>query len=154
MGMSCYRVGRAQIERWLPGVTRDAQDRGGVLVGPDQQAVYLGDRQQMQNRETPFLAGTRPFLESRIRSRVLALPNVSTLSAQATGLAFRDDMVVHAVRYVTERGEQMIDVDFVVDAMGRSSKLSDWVEQAGFQRPQPDGVALGGVVPSKATNGS
>jgi 2-polyprenyl-6-methoxyphenol hydroxylase-like FAD-dependent oxidoreductase len=127
--------GRAQIERWLPGVTREAQDRGGVLVGPQQQAVYLGDRQQMQNRETPFLAGTRPFLESRIRSRVLALPNVSTLSARATGLAFRDDMV-HAVRYVADRDEQTINVDFVVDAMGRSSKLSDWVEQAGFQRPQ------------------
>src|SRR4029079_15773869 len=78
----------------------------------------------------------RPFLESRIRSRVLALPNVFTLSARATGLAFRDDMV-HAVRYVADRDEQTIDVDFVADAMGRSSKLADWVEQAGFQRPTP-----------------
>ena len=34
--------GRAQIERWLPGITREAQDLGGVLVGPEQQAVYLG----------------------------------------------------------------------------------------------------------------
>ncbi len=126
--------GRAQIERWLPGITREAQDLGGALVRPDQQAVYLGDQQQMRSRETPLLAGTRPFLESRIRSRVLALPNVSTLSAQAAGLEFRDD-AVRAVRYAADGDEKVIDVDFVVDAMGRSSKLSDWVEQAGYQRP-------------------
>lgn len=45
--------------------------------------------------------GTRPFLESRIRSRVLALSNVSVLSAQATGFEFRNG-VVRALRYVAE----------------------------------------------------
>jgi 2-polyprenyl-6-methoxyphenol hydroxylase-like FAD-dependent oxidoreductase len=127
--------GRAQIERWLPGITREAQDLGGVLVGPDQQAVYLGDQEHMRGRGTTILMGTRPFLESRIRSRVLALPNVSTLSAQATGLEIRDD-AVQAVHYVADGVEQCVGVDFVVDAMGRSSKMSDWVEQAGYQRPQ------------------
>ena len=126
--------GRAQIERWLPGFTCEAQDSGGVLVRPDQQAVYLDGIAQMPNRTTSILAGTRPFLESRIRSRVLDLPNVTSVSAHATGITFRDD-AVHSVRYATGREEQAIDVDFVVDAMGRSSRLSDWVERAGFQRP-------------------
>ena len=127
--------GLAQIERWLPGFTREAQDRGGVLARPDQQAVYLGGRQQVPQRNTSLLTGTRPFLESRIRSRVLALPNVSALTAQATGLEF-DDGAVRAVRYVEEQQEKAIDVDFVVDAIGRSSKVSRWVEEAGFQRPK------------------
>jgi len=126
--------GRAQIERWFPGFTGTTQDCGGVLVRPDQQAVYLDGRQQMPNRETAILAGTRPFLESRIRAHVLDLPNVSTISAQVTGLAFRDD-AVHSVRYTVGRDERTVHADFVVDAMGRSSKLSDWVERAGFQRP-------------------
>jgi len=126
--------GLGQIERWLPGFTRETQARGGALIGPDRQAMYLGDHQAMPIRETPVLAGTRPFLESRIRSRVLALPNVLALSARASGLVFRDG-AVQSVLYKTGRGEQLIDVDFVVDAMGRSSKLSDWVGQAGFQRP-------------------
>ena len=88
----------------------------------------------MRGRGTPFLMGTRPFLESRIRGRVLALPNVSTVSAQATGLEIRDD-TVHAVRYVANGVEHAVGVDFAVDAMGRSSKLSVWVEQAGYQHP-------------------
>lgn len=127
--------GRAQLERWLPGFTRETQDLGGVLARPDQQAIYLGDQQQMQSRGITVLTGTRPFLESRIRSHVLALPNVSTLSGKATGLGFGDD-AVRAVRYVADGKERSIDVDFAVDAMGRSSKLSDWVERGGYQRPQ------------------
>jgi 2-polyprenyl-6-methoxyphenol hydroxylase-like FAD-dependent oxidoreductase len=89
--------GLAQIERWLPGFTREAQDLGGVLVGPGQQVVYLDGHQQVRSGDAQILMGSRPFLESRIRSRVLALPNVSTLSAQATGLGYRND-AVSAVR--------------------------------------------------------
>jgi hypothetical protein len=89
----------------------------------------------MRIRENSILTGTRPFLESRIRRRVLALPNVSTLSAQAAGLAFRDE-AVHSVHYMADGDEHVVQVDFVVDAMGRSSKVSEWVERAGFQRPQ------------------
>jgi 2-polyprenyl-6-methoxyphenol hydroxylase-like FAD-dependent oxidoreductase len=126
--------GRAQIERWLPGFTYEAQDCGGVLVRPDQQVIYLGGEPQMPNRETSILAGTRPFLESQIRSRVLDLPNVSAISARVTGLVFRDD-AVQSVRCASGGDDRVIDADFVVDAMGRSSKLSDWVERAGFQRP-------------------
>jgi 2-polyprenyl-6-methoxyphenol hydroxylase-like FAD-dependent oxidoreductase len=128
-------AGRAQIERWLPGFTRDALDCGAVFVEPERQVTYLGDQPQMPNRARPFLAGTRPFLESLIRRRVLGLPNVSTVAARATGLEFRDG-AVHAVRYAANGAEQVVGVDFVVDAMGRSSKSSEWVERAGFQRPQ------------------
>jgi len=128
-------AGRAQIERWLPGFTREALDCGAVLVEADRQVTYLGDQPQMPNRDRPFLASTRPFLESLIRRRVLELPNVSALSARATGMEFRDG-AVRAVRYAANGAEDVVGVDFVVDAMGRSSKSSDWVERAGFQRPQ------------------
>jgi 2-polyprenyl-6-methoxyphenol hydroxylase-like FAD-dependent oxidoreductase len=127
--------GLAQIERWLPGFTRAAQDLGGVLVGPAQQVVHLDGQQQVRGGDAQILMGSRPFLESRIRSRVLALPNVSTVSAQATGLDYRDD-AVSAVRYVADGVENVMSVDFVVDAMGRASKLSQWVELAGYDRPR------------------
>jgi 2-polyprenyl-6-methoxyphenol hydroxylase-like FAD-dependent oxidoreductase len=127
--------GLVQIERWLPGFTREAQDLGGVLVGPDQQVVYLDGHQQIRSGDAQILMGSRPFLESRIRSRVLALPNVSTLSAQATGLEYRN-AAVSAVRYVANGVEHVMSVDFVVDAMGRASRLSVWVEQAGYDRPR------------------
>ena len=44
--------------------------------------------------------------------------------------------MVRAVRYVADGDEHVTDADFVVDAMGRASKMSDWVEQADFQRPE------------------
>lgn len=127
--------GLAQIERWLPGYTREALDLGGVLAGPDHQVVYLDGYQQVPGGDIRILMGSRPFLESRIRGRVLSLPNVSALSAQATGLDYRDD-AVSAVRYLADGVEQVMSVDFVVDAMGRSSKLSGWVERAGYDRPR------------------
>jgi 2-polyprenyl-6-methoxyphenol hydroxylase-like FAD-dependent oxidoreductase len=127
--------GFAQIERWLPGFTSAAQERGALLVDFEQQAVYLSGEQRLPNRGMSILAGTRPFLESQIRTMVAALPNVSILPARATGLDF-DDGAVRAVRYIRDGSEQVTAVDFVVDAMGRSSKTSEWVEDAGFQRPQ------------------
>lgn len=127
--------GFAQLERWLPGFTSEALDHGALLVDYKQQAVYLGDAQRLPNRDMSILAGTRPLLESRIRAMVLALPNVSILSARATGLDFRDG-AVHAVRYARRDGEHVVGADFVVDATGRCSKTSEWLEQAGFPRPR------------------
>ena len=60
---------------------------------------------------------------------------MSALSAQATGLEYRND-AVRAVRYVADGVENAMSVDFVVDAMGRASKLSEWVQQAGYDRPR------------------
>jgi 2-polyprenyl-6-methoxyphenol hydroxylase-like FAD-dependent oxidoreductase len=97
--------------------------------------VYLDGHRQMRGADAQILMGSRPFLESRIRRRVLALPNVSTLSAQATGLGYRDDAVT-ALRYIAAGGEDVMSVDFVVDAMGRASRLPEWIEQAGYDRPR------------------
>lgn len=126
--------GRAQIERWLPGFTDESQDDGAVLVDVGHQAVYLDGRRRLPNRDLPILSATRPFIEAGVRRRVLALPNVAAVSARVSGLDFQDG-AVRAVRYTSERGEQVMPADFVVDAMGRASKTSDWVEGAGFQRP-------------------
>jgi 2-polyprenyl-6-methoxyphenol hydroxylase-like FAD-dependent oxidoreductase len=128
-------AGRAFLDRWLPGFTRDAIDRGAVPVGPDQFGLYVGEQRQAHSKALSMVAATRPFLESSIRSRVLAIPNVHTVSASATGLMVRDD-AVRTVRLVDGGTEHNLDVDFTVDAMGRSSKLSDWIEQAGYQRPR------------------
>ncbi|MET9030843.1 hypothetical protein ABZW96_35290 [Nocardia sp. NPDC004168] len=43
---------------------------------------------------------------------------------------------VSGVRYRIDGAENLLAADFVVDAMGRSSKLSGWLEQAGFDRPR------------------
>ncbi|NEA35809.1 FAD-dependent monooxygenase [Streptomyces sp. SID13031] len=130
--------GLSQIERWLPGIAAEAEALGGYLAGPDQQVVYHDGREQaLASGEAAMLLGTRPFLEARIRSRVLALPNVSTVSGQATGLAY--DVGVSGVRC----GDELVSAAFVVDAMGRASKLSAWLEKDGYERPRMRRVQTG-----------
>jgi hypothetical protein len=50
---------------------------------------------------------------------------------------------VSAVRYVVDGVENVVSVDFAVDAMGRASKLSEWVEQHGYDRPRLQRVQTG-----------
>ncbi|WP_237301081.1 MULTISPECIES: FAD-dependent oxidoreductase [unclassified Streptomyces] len=135
-------AGRLWIERWLPGVSQEAQDRGASLVGPEQQFVGYDDTPQVPDGvDHQFLAIGRPLLETLVRDRVTALPHVSVLRARATGLRY-DDGAVTGVRYdetgtggQAERAEEVLTADFVVDAMGRSSRLSHWLEQDGYDQP-------------------
>lgn len=129
------RGGLVQLERWFPGFTAEATAAGARPVPSDKRLVYIGSTRRGPARlRTTTLSGTRPFLEAQIRRRTLALPNVKTITARVTGLE-RDADAVTGVRYesVGEAGLQR--ADFVVDAMGRSSRLSQWLAQAGWQRP-------------------
>ena len=124
--------GRRWLEHWLPGLTRDLQDRGAVLSGPGQFVQYTDGRPQVH--EQPLLTASRPLLESRIRARVLALPNVSALQSQVTGLEYRDRRVT-AVRYRARGADRVLAADLVVDAMGRASRMAGWLEDDGYDVP-------------------
>ncbi|WP_446045448.1 FAD-dependent monooxygenase [Streptomyces olivaceus] len=124
------------IERWLPGLTRELQDLGATAVGNDNVFfAFDGHSLAPNGADRRGLAVGRPLLEARIRARVTALPNVSVLPARAMGLRY-DDGAVNAVRYVEDEVEGVLKADFVVDAMGRSSRLSDWVGQDGYDQPR------------------
>ncbi|MFE9192844.1 FAD-dependent oxidoreductase [Micromonospora sp. NPDC007208] len=127
--------GLFQLERLFPGFRGEALARGAIEAPPASRRNYLDGRLKVVvPDDADSLAGSRPLLEGLIRQQVLRLPNVKTITARATGLVF-DGTAVTGVRCevggVTgvERG------DLVVDAMGRSSKLSDWLERADWDRP-------------------
>ncbi len=130
-------AGQHWIERWLPGFTREALDLGATLSGTDTTLTAFDGRRQVDSgaEDHRLLLAGRPFLEARIRARVAALANVRVLRARAAGLQYRNG-AVSAVRYVGDDDlGGALDVDFVVDAMGRSSRLSDWLGQDGYDRP-------------------
>jgi 2-polyprenyl-6-methoxyphenol hydroxylase-like FAD-dependent oxidoreductase len=129
------RGGLVQLERWFPGFTAEATAAGARPVPSDKRLVYVGSARRGPARlRTATLSGTRPFLEAQIRRHTLALPNVKVITARVTGLECGAGAVT-GVRYESagEAGQQC--ADFVVDAMGRSSRLSQWLAQAGWQRP-------------------
>lgn len=129
-------VGVHWLDRWFPGFGAQASDSGAVLSGPERTfTAFDGIRQANSGVASHVLLhASRPFLEARIRERVLALPNVSVLQARATGLEYREG-AVSAVRFTGGETEGILEADFFVDAMGRSSRLSEWVAERGYERP-------------------
>jgi 2-polyprenyl-6-methoxyphenol hydroxylase-like FAD-dependent oxidoreductase len=147
-------AGRLWIERWLPGFTQEAQRLGAVLGTDEQMVIYFDGHPQARGGERGLLGASRPFLEARIRTLVTALPNVSVLHAQATGLQYHDD-AVSAVRYTAGQQEAVLETDFVVDAMGRSSRLSVWLDEDGYDKPRmqrlPSGINYASALFERST---
>jgi 2-polyprenyl-6-methoxyphenol hydroxylase-like FAD-dependent oxidoreductase len=126
--------GRRWLEHWLPGLTHDLRGKGAVQVAPGRFTQYRDGRAQTHGDDHGLVSVSRPLLEARIRARVLALPNVSTVRSQATGLAFHGGRVT-AVRHRHGEAEHLLPADFVVDAMGRGSRLANWLDDDGYDRP-------------------
>ena len=123
------------MERWFPGFTRETQDGGAILARPDQIERYTdGQKQASGASRHVILQASRAYLEAHIRAGVLALPNVSVLRSQVTGLDIQGD-AVRGVRHRHGDTTELLPADMVVDAMGRSSRLADWVSEDGFDRP-------------------
>ncbi|MFI5844500.1 NAD(P)/FAD-dependent oxidoreductase [Catenuloplanes sp. NPDC051500] len=128
-------AGRLWIDRWLPGFTQDALDGGALLSGPEATATMFDGHRQAPGGDFQLLGATRPLIEACLRARVLALPNVSVRHGRATGLRYRDG-AVSGVGYVDDGGEHVLETDFTVDAMGRPSRVSDWVAEHGYDAPR------------------
>jgi 2-polyprenyl-6-methoxyphenol hydroxylase-like FAD-dependent oxidoreductase len=81
---------------------------------------------------------TRPFLESHVRRRALALPSISMRSGTTvTDLTTSEQHRRVSGVYVLEAGgsREAIDADLVVDATGRGTQAPRWLEFMGYQRP-------------------
>jgi 2-polyprenyl-6-methoxyphenol hydroxylase-like FAD-dependent oxidoreductase len=127
--------GRVQLDRWFEGFSKEALAEGAMLATPDTFRAYYNGRLKVRTTETELLVSSRPFIESLIRRRTTALPNVGAVAGRAVGVEFSDDRVV-GVRYENSDGTTAVqDADFVVDAMGRSSRLGDWLERQGWAKP-------------------
>jgi 2-polyprenyl-6-methoxyphenol hydroxylase-like FAD-dependent oxidoreductase len=87
----------------------------------------------------PFMS--RPFLESLIRSRVLARSNLTYIQGcDVRGLVASDDRTrITGVRIQCRTegaGEESLMADLIVDAIGRGSRSPKWLEELGYARPE------------------
>ena len=131
-------AGNVQLDRWFPGFTRAAVAAGAVL--PPRGSVKFYRNGELRGGPTgmrdPALVSTRPFLEDLVRRRTEAVANIRFVTGRAQGLVLDGDRVV-GVRHVPDgRTEESVEsADLVVDGMGRSSRLGDWLAEHGWQRP-------------------
>ncbi|MCZ1010277.1 FAD-dependent oxidoreductase [Streptomyces lydicus] len=133
-------MGHAHLERWFPGITGELVAGGARLgTGPEVQ-FYVDGALKAQVPDLRMLGATRPFIESRVRRRVTALPQVRVVQGRAEDLRFSAGRVC-GVRYSTAEETSPhagrldeLDADLVVDAMGRSSRLGTWLLRSGWDQ--------------------
>jgi 2-polyprenyl-6-methoxyphenol hydroxylase-like FAD-dependent oxidoreductase len=144
--------GAHALEELLPGILDELVDSGArVFDGQDLSRLYfcmngyLAVRAGASQRIRTYSA-TRPFLESHVRRRVRAIPNVT--------FAVSHDVVELTARPAGERvtGARIVDrgsreqshasAALVVDAMGRGSRTPVMLERLGYPHPAEECVTV------------
>ncbi|MEE4545239.1 FAD-dependent monooxygenase [Streptomyces sp. V4-01] len=143
--------GHQVMEELFPGITQELSDTGVPTYDIGEIHWYFHNR-RVQLADTGLLsvAARRPVLEAHLRARVAALPNVTfleqhdILQPQATEDGSRITGV--QVRRQADGADSeplTLTADLVVDATGRGSRTSAWLEQLGYQRPDEERIRIG-----------
>ncbi|MFI1964164.1 FAD-dependent oxidoreductase [Streptomyces pathocidini] len=143
--------GGQHLEELFPGLRDELRSAGGPLFDHGEMAptrVWAGAIPPVRSGVLAH-AFSRDLLESRIRTRVVALPSVELRAGTAVEELHLEGGRVAGVRVRTaaadgEKGHsEVLEADLVVDASGRFSALPDWLEKAGFPRPRETVVDAG-----------
>jgi 2-polyprenyl-6-methoxyphenol hydroxylase-like FAD-dependent oxidoreductase len=136
-------AGRAVLEGLFPGIGEEVLAAGalsGDVLASSRWFLEGGMLARKRSDIAAFLV-SRPMLESIVRRRVLALPQVTVLQGRRA-----DEPVLSADgrRVVgVELGDEVVLADLVVDATGRGSKTPSWLEANGFMPPPEERVEVG-----------
>lgn len=126
--------GRRAIEALFPGFEEALIAAGGLHLMPSMDAAYLdGEGWSARKRaKMTMIYSSRVLIERMLRDQVRELGNVVVRErVSVTGLTCRDGAVAGV-----SAGDEHIDADFVVDALGRGSSVSSWLVAAGWPEPE------------------
>jgi 2-polyprenyl-6-methoxyphenol hydroxylase-like FAD-dependent oxidoreductase len=131
-------AGSAVLQRFFPDFFDGIAARGGRYVDMSQHNnwFHFGVWKRRFECGIRAHAQSRSLLESELRRRVLELPNVRLRRASVDGVTWSTSAPQLCI------GEQRLQVDFLVDAAGRGSKLPLWLEKAGFAAPRDESVVV------------
>jgi 2-polyprenyl-6-methoxyphenol hydroxylase-like FAD-dependent oxidoreductase len=89
---------------------------------------------------------SRPFLESHVRRRTRAIPNIALLDnhdvVDVTSNTSRDRITGARIVNRHSHSESELSADLVVDATGRGSRTPAMLERLGYGRPAEDDVVI------------
>ena len=133
-------AGSRVIDRLCPGLFDEIAARGGRYVDMSQHNnwFHFGVWKRRFECGVRGHAQSRWLLEGELRRRVLALPNVTTRRSAVEHVKWP---AWGARPRVVLKGRHL-DVDFLVDASGRGSKMPEWFEAAGYSRPREEKVEV------------
>jgi len=142
--------GQQVLEELFPGLTAelvaDGAPAGSLLTNV---RMYLSSH-RLRETDTGLilLCASRPFLESHVRARVRAHPNVTFLDrCDVAGLATTPDgrrvTGTRILRRADSSAEELLSADLVVDASGRGSRAPIWLKEFGYPTPELEQVRIG-----------
>jgi 2-polyprenyl-6-methoxyphenol hydroxylase-like FAD-dependent oxidoreductase len=141
--------GQQVLEELFPGFTTELVGRGVPVgdFGTSLSWYFNGQMIRKAHTGLPCVAAGRPLLESYIRERVRALPNVTYRDrTDIRGLvASGDHSRVTGVRVQgpdASAPEETLDADLVVDTTGRGSRTPRWLEELGYGRVEEERVTM------------
>lgn len=140
--------GQQITEEYFPGITEQMRAAGAQTgdVADDVRWIINGKRLAKVDSGLIALTSSRPFLERHVRDRVLALPEVSFLERATVQslVTTADRREVNGVVVRRADGtEETLHADLVVDATGRGSRTSVWLQEFGYEAVQEEKHKIG-----------
>jgi 2-polyprenyl-6-methoxyphenol hydroxylase-like FAD-dependent oxidoreductase len=140
-------VGHAALERQFPGLTDELVAAGAQWLDAARDAtVWQLDGYRVRAATGVMVVNvSRPTLETLVRRRVAALPNVTVRPGTAvSGLAGEPRSRVTGVVLdgADPLSTQPLPADLVVDASGRGSRSDRWLADLGFPAPEVSSVTV------------
>lgn len=131
--------GRRAINDLFPGFEEDLIAAGGLHLVASMDTAYLegpGWAPRKQGALT-MVYGSRILIERVLRDKVRRLANVTIREGvSVSGIDTVGGGTPHGrvtgVSFSSSAGDERIDADLVVDALGRGSSVSDWLVAAGW----------------------
>ncbi|PWK86989.1 2-polyprenyl-6-methoxyphenol hydroxylase-like FAD-dependent oxidoreductase [Lentzea atacamensis] len=130
--------GRRAIGELFPGFEDELIAAGGLHLMPSMDAAYLdGEGWSARKRGSmTMIYGSRLLIERVLRDHVRKLANVVVREGvSVNGLCARDGEI-NGVNFTSATGDEHVEADLVVDAMGRGSPVASWLVAAGWPEPQ------------------
>ncbi len=140
--------GQQILEELFPGLVKEL-DAAGVPIGDFGTSLswyFNGKMFRKADTGLTCVAAGRPLLEHTIRSRVSLIPNVEFRDGSDVMGLITDTGKTRATGVRIHRhgdGESDLEADLVVDALGRGSRLAQWLVDLGFPAVERDVVKMG-----------
>jgi len=132
--------GSVALERQFPGITQEMVNSGALLgdISNDGRWFFEGAALKRAPSPTRAILASRPLLECTVRKRIRELNGVSILEGVTVKNLHYSGGRVKGVR--TNNG--IMYADLVVDASGRGSQSSMWLEWLRFPVPRAETVEV------------
>jgi 2-polyprenyl-6-methoxyphenol hydroxylase-like FAD-dependent oxidoreductase len=131
--------GQQALEALFPGIERELAALGAVPLRAGYDLINIDDLGEWPQRDLGLSsnAQSRLLLESVVRARLAASPNVETRwGCRVDGpLVDADKRHVTGVRYHADGAQHELTADLVIDATGRQARTLDWLRELGYALP-------------------